>query len=200
MRVLAASRCCFFPLGETASGCPRQGSNFLLLAQEKVTKEKGTLLVGRPRADCSALLGLCSSRRTRYAPCRRCAQTTARSQMWRRAHARCCKALRCSTTHQGDPRAIRRPLRGHSIHASLRIGEAKPAHRAERSEAGWCCLPLRTRRLGSLLCPLSCRYKKVGRPPARTPGAASRSAETLRQEAQGSARTASGAPPEQHDR
>jgi hypothetical protein len=55
--------------------CPRQGSNFgvritslrevsepplreLLLAQEKVTKEKGTLVAGRPRADCSARLGL----------------------------------------------------------------------------------------------------------------------------------------------
>jgi hypothetical protein len=31
------------------------------------------------------------------------------------------------------------------------------------------------RRLGSLLCLLSCRYKKGGRPPGRTPGAASRS-------------------------
>ena len=81
--------------------CPRQGSNFLLLAQEKVTKEKGTLIAGRPRADCSALLGLCSSRRTRYAPCGRCAQTAARSQITRGAIAPCCKALRCSTAQKG---------------------------------------------------------------------------------------------------
>ena len=54
------------------------------------------------------------------------------------------------------------------------------------------------RRLGSLLCPLSCRYKKVGRPPGRTPGAASRSGQEQRQSAQGfdtPARASRGAQP-----
>jgi hypothetical protein len=81
--------------------CARQRSNFLLLAQEKVTKEKGTLLAGRPRVDCSALLGLWGTRRTHFAACGRCVQTGgAKSEDEARFACRP-KALRCSTAHQG---------------------------------------------------------------------------------------------------
>jgi hypothetical protein len=218
--------------------CPRQGSNFLLLRQKKVTKEnrrfrrsqKATLLAGRPRADCSALLGLWGSRRTRYALCERCAQTAARSQKTK--HARACspKALRCSTAHQGAqekarlrPRVTprfasaqsslaqrgrlvfifpfgraeqRRALRGArsarpyltsggclSAAANGRVASsARPAKIEQRKAA----LATRgPRRLGSLLCLLSCRYKKGGRLPGRNPGAAVRSAKPRRENAQG---------------
>ena len=114
--------------------CPRQGSPFSLLAQRKGTKRKGTLLTGRPRADCSALLGLCSSRRTRYAACGRCAQTAARSQLLMRATRAAAKPCAARRFRRG-PRAIRRLLRKHSIHASLRIGVVEgPPWGAMRSE------------------------------------------------------------------
>ena len=51
-------------------------------------------------ADCSAVLGLCGSGRTRYALCERCAQTAARSQTTK-ALARPRKALRSSTAQKG---------------------------------------------------------------------------------------------------
>ena len=82
--------------------CPRQGSPFSLLRQRKGTKRKATLVAGRPRADCSALLGLCGSGRTHYAACGRCVQTAARSQLLRRASARSRKALRCSARPKGE--------------------------------------------------------------------------------------------------
>ena len=88
--------------------CPRQGSNFLLLAQEKVTKEKGTLLAGRPRADCSALLGLCGSGRNRYAACGRCARTAARSQFTRRAARAPAKPCAARRLTKGPKRKVAR--------------------------------------------------------------------------------------------
>src|SRR5512139_3875526 len=77
--------------------CARRRSHFLLLAQEKVTKEKGPPFAGRPRGDCSALLGFCGSGRTRYALCERCAQTAARSQR-----------TKCAGAHPTKPCAARR--------------------------------------------------------------------------------------------
>ena len=125
--------------------CPRQGSNFLLLAQEKVTKEKGTLLAGRPRADCSALLGLWGSRRTHFAACGRCVQTgVAKSE----DEARCAcspKALRCSTAHQGAQEKARLRHRVTPRFASARsaikpraarlAGVVSPFGRAEQRRA-----------------------------------------------------------------
>ncbi len=125
----------FLPTARDRVGmCPRQGSNFLLLRQKKVTKEKATLLVGRSSGPTALRCSVFSARAEIATRLAGRAQTAARSQMWRRAVARCCKALRCSTTHQGARRAIRRLLRKHSIHASLRFGEGgpSPSSRAQR--------------------------------------------------------------------
>jgi len=102
--------------------CPRQGNPFSLLRQRKGTKSsrsgsaltwrsqvtrapKATPLTGRPRADCSAVLGLCRSGRTHYAACGRRVQTTARSQRTKalRAPAKPCAPRRLRRA----PRAIR---------------------------------------------------------------------------------------------
>jgi hypothetical protein len=54
------------------------------------------------REGCLALLGLCSSRRTRYAPCGRCAQTAARSQMLRRAARAAAKPCAAQLVRRGS--------------------------------------------------------------------------------------------------
>jgi hypothetical protein len=59
--------------------------SFLCLPKEKKAKERAPRSLGRPRADCSALLGLGVSGRTHSASFARCVQTAARSQMTKRA-------------------------------------------------------------------------------------------------------------------
>ena len=86
------------------------------VSPEEVTKKRRPGDVA-PRAARGALR--CSvfaaSRRTRYAPCRRCARTAARSQKWWGAHAPGCKALRFSPTPTGGARlAAHRPTTGRS--------------------------------------------------------------------------------------
>jgi hypothetical protein len=60
------------------------------------------------------------------------------------------------------------------------VSSARPAKTEQRKAA----LATRgPRRQGSLLCPLSCRYKKGGRPPGRTPGADEQVRQKYRREA-----------------
>ena len=93
-----------------------------LLRQRKGTKRKATPLAGRPRADCSALLGLCESGRTHCAACGRCVQTAARSQMWMRADARPAKPCAARRLTRA-PRAIRSfAAQTSPVYASLRLG------------------------------------------------------------------------------
>jgi hypothetical protein len=110
----------------TFTGCvgmsSRQPSPFSLLRQRKGTKRKATLLAGRPRADCSALLGLWGSRRTRYALCERCAQTAARSQKTKHAARAAPK-----------PCAARRLTKGTQEKARLRP-RVTPRSRGERDQ------------------------------------------------------------------
>jgi len=235
--------------------CPRQGSPFSLLRQRKGTKSsrsgsaltwrsqvtrapKATPLTGRPRADCSAVLGLCRSGRTHYAACGRCVQTAARSQRTKalRAPAKPCAPRRLRRA----PRAIRsfaaqtflvpprcasaRAKRASSCRCEARRIWCSSSPSDELSSAGLCgarvsahpqltsggCLnavsvanevssarpakseqrkaalaPRGPSRQGSLLCLLSCRYKKGGRPPGRNPGAASCSEQEVRKSGHG---------------
>src|SRR5512139_2912160 len=124
--------------------CARRRSSFSLLAQRKGTKRKpkvsakpkGPPFAGRPRGDCSALLGLCGSGRTRCAAFGRCAQTAARSQ--RTKHAVACPTKPCAARRlsRAPEEQCGRSLREHPSHALLRIGlrssvraeVSKPAH------------------------------------------------------------------------
>ena len=124
--------------------CPRQGSNFLLLAQEKVTKEKGTPLAGRPGADCSALLGLCGRAELTSFAVLTALRQAARSQFLMRAGARAAKPCAARRLTRA-PRAIRSfASQTFPVHASLRIGTG--AHRCARCEAAWDRECLRSKR------------------------------------------------------
>jgi hypothetical protein len=96
-----ASRGFFCLACSTASGCaPDRAVPFLCLPKEKEPKERAPWLAGRPRGDCSAVLGLCRSRPTHYASFARCVQTGGAKSDYEGA-ARPCKALRSSTAHKG---------------------------------------------------------------------------------------------------
>src|SRR5687767_5642558 len=103
--------------------CPRQGSNFLLLRQKKVTKEKATLFAGRPRADCSALLGLGGEGQ-------KLATRPAATALKHLPQVRGRSALRAPPPSpallDGSPRGPREGSPSASCHASLRIGAIKP--------------------------------------------------------------------------
>ena len=119
--------CCLSWCCSTARGrvgiCPRQGSNFLLLAQEKVTKEKGTPLAGRPRADCSALLGLCGRAELASFAVLTAFKQAARSQFLMRAVARTAKPCAARWLTRA-PRAMRSfAAQTSPVYASLRIGK-----------------------------------------------------------------------------
>jgi hypothetical protein len=74
----------------------------LSCVDKKVGKE-ATLPTRPSRCEgCLALLGLCSSRRTRYAPCGRCAQTAARSQLLRRATRAAAKPCAAQLVRRGS--------------------------------------------------------------------------------------------------
>ena len=100
--------------------CPRQGTFFSLLAQRKEGKRKGTLLAGRPRADCSALLVLGGSRPTHYAACGRCVQTGGAKSEDEACCARSPQALRCSARPKGKSEH----QRGLAAHRPERLGFA----------------------------------------------------------------------------
>ena len=247
-----ASRCCFFLLRETASGCaPDRAVPFLCFAKEKEPKERRPSSPVGPRGRL-----LCGARSLRVG------QNSLRGLRPLRSNSRPKSVVDAHCARPAKPCAPRRLRRGPKSNTSLAAqafhqrlaspwqGEAEPI-KPMRSEAGWCSSPpsdeLRgtglcgarvsahqqltsrhlfecgersersefgaaakteqrkaalaqrgPRRLGSLLCPLSCRYKKVGRPPGRTPGAASRSGQEQRQSAQGfdtPARASRGAQP-----
>jgi hypothetical protein len=62
------------------------------------------------------------------------------------------------------------------VSAANVVSSARPAKTEQRKAA---LAPRGPSRQGSLLCLLSCRYKKGGRPPGRNPGAASRSEQVI---------------------
>ena len=110
--------------------CPRQGSNFSLLRQRKVTKRKATPFAGRPRGDCSALLGHCSRAQLASFALLTALRQGARSQMWRRAAhaaAKPCAARRLAgaprsreppasrASHQKPHRLMRTPKRQRGV-------------------------------------------------------------------------------------
>src|SRR5687767_779173 len=108
--------------------CPRQGSPFSLLRQRKGTKRKATLFAGRPRADCSALLGHGGegqklATRPLAAALKHLPQVRGRSALTR-ATPKPCAARRLSKGPKGNasPSA--------SCHASLRLG-------AEAQRGAW---------------------------------------------------------------
>ena len=186
-------------LREAVAGIsPRRATFFSLLAQRKEGKRKGPPFAGPPRADFSALLGLGVSRRTRYAPCGRCAQTAARSQMTKRAcarHPKPCAARRLSRA-PGNPRQLRWPR----INGSLRIvlGEAMRSEPSSSVIQHVCGGPMdrgatsaetcihTVRPNGERLCfgyfHLA-RQMKVTRPPGRNPGADEQVRQKYRREA-----------------
>ena len=86
----------------SASGCaPDRAPSFLCVPKEKKAKERAPWLAGRPRADCSVVLGLCGSRPTHYASFARCVQTGGAKSVNEARCARTPKALRSSTAHKG---------------------------------------------------------------------------------------------------
>src|SRR5688572_21037989 len=111
--------------------CPRQGSNFLLLRQKKVTKEKATLVAGRPRGDCSAVLGLCGRAEHASFAALTALRQAARSQSLRCACARCRKALRSSTALKGPKSNTVVCFANIPYPTSLRVGRDGDAQRAE---------------------------------------------------------------------
>src|SRR5688572_21751926 len=117
--------------------CPRQGSNFLLLRQKKVTKEKATLVAGRPRGDCSAVLGLCGRAELASFAALTALRQAARSQFLRRALARCRKALRSSTAQKGPKSNTVVCFTNLPIYASLRLGVVTGTSVGEAKRAEW---------------------------------------------------------------
>jgi len=117
--------------------CPRQGSNFLLLAQEKITKEKGTPLAGRPGADCSALLGLCGRAELASFAVLTAFKQAARSQFLMRAVARAAKPCAARRLTRA-PRAMRScGSQTFPVYASLRIGKSVTPANVGMTGGGW---------------------------------------------------------------
>jgi hypothetical protein len=127
----------------------RQPTYFLSLPRKKVSKERGTLphrsALG---ADCSALLGLCSARRTRFVRYAHCAQTNGAKSVHEACCARRCKALRCSTAPKGPKSNTVVCCANFPCPTSLRIGrdgEAEPWSRCAARRI-WCSGPRGWRR------------------------------------------------------
>ena len=217
-------------LREAASGyAPDRAVTFFRFPERKSPKKGGPDGGGRPRADCSAVLGVwglaqnslralralrsdsraksvdeaCCARgpkplRSSTPPTGPKSNTVVASQLSlstpRFASARSdrCSSRRCAARRIwcSSPPSDELSSAGlcgarvsahqqltsggclNAVSAANEVSSARPAKSEQRKAA----LATRgPRRQGSLLCPLSCRYKKVGRLPGRNPGAASRS-------------------------
>jgi hypothetical protein len=128
----AASREVFLPdLFDGVGICPRQGTHFLSLPRKKVSKERGTLVAGRPRADCSALLGLCGRAELASFAALTTLKQAARSQFLRRAARAPAKPCAARRLRRG-PRAIRSLLRNIPCQ---RLAAHRQAERAAGADA-----------------------------------------------------------------
>ncbi len=94
----------------------------LSLCRQRKGAKKATLPTRPSRCEgCLALLGLCGSGRTRYAPCRRCAQTAARSQLLMRA-ARAPQSPALLSSSEGGDNTRSASLRSRRCDARRRPG------------------------------------------------------------------------------
>ena len=148
----------FGSLREAASGCaPDRAVPFLCVPKEKEPKERAPWLAGRPRADCSAVLGLCRSRPTHYASVARCVQTGGAksvNEARSRAHLQSPALLdgsqgaqeqygRCFATSHPRLASLRRAISDRSRCSALRCGMAlhRPnpcSHTAVKNEERLC--------------------------------------------------------------
>ena len=117
--VLSFTRCGYLSARGRAGSSPRRASHFLCLPKES-NPRKGPPFAGRPRADCSALLVLWGTRRTRFVRIAHCAQTGVAKSVHEARCACCPKALRCSTALKGPRQSnARRLLRKHPLSSAL---------------------------------------------------------------------------------
>jgi len=133
-----------FSLREAASGCaPDRAVTFFRFPERKSPKKGGPDGGGRPRADCSAVLGVRGPRQTHFVRYAHCVQTNGAKSVHEACCARGPKPLRSSTPPTGPKSNTVVCFANFPCHTSLRIGcdgVAEPWRRCE-ARCDWCSSP-----------------------------------------------------------